>query len=197
MRSEGVKKVSAGYFAAVVFLPIALILLGGVIGYRFFREGGTGAVICFMAPTMLAVLWWFIGPSAIWKTRKKAMEKTLDAHGFTRNQTFLGRGQTVVVDQRQGMVALLFFWNPFTLYCFPASRITDVWAEDGAGGAGFLRGTSQVGFLFRVDGVKVRVNTFISNQRWKMEDPRVLEGISKADMWVQVLERARQGNTGA
>ena len=51
-------------------------------------------------------------------------------------------------------------------------------------------------FLFQVDRVKVRVDTFTSNQRWKMEDPKVLEGISKADLWVQVLSQARQQSTG-
>ena len=68
------------------------------------------------------------------------------------------------------------------------------WAEDGAGGAGFMRGTNRVGFLFLIDNVKVRVNTFTSNQRWKMDDPKILEAISKADMMVQILETAKQAS---
>lgn len=59
-----------------------------------------------------------------------------------------------------------------------------------------MRGTSRVSFLFEVDGVKVRVNTFTSNQRWKMDDPKILEAISKADMMVQVLEAAKQASGG-
>ena len=196
MQSEGVKKVNYVYLLATIFVPIALIVLGGWIGYQFFRDGGTGAVICFMGPTVLAVLWWFFGVTTIWKQKKKKMMKQLDGQGFARNHTFYGRGQTVVVDQQQGKVALLFFWNPFVLYVFPASRISNAWTEDGAGGSGFLRGTSRVSFLFQIDGVKVRVDTFTSNQRWKMEDPKVLEGISKADLWVQVLTQARQQSAG-
>ena len=196
MQAGQIKKMNPIYFVAAVFLPIVLILLMGWIGYRFFHDGGIGAVICFMGPTALSVLWWFIGPSVIWKQRKKKMMKDLDGQGFVRNHTFYGRGQTVVVDQQQGKVALLFFWNPFVLYVFPASRITKTWMADGAGGAGIFRGTSRVSFLLLVDGIKVRVDTFTSNQRWKMEDPKVLEGISKADLWVQVLDQARQQNAG-
>lgn len=196
MSSKPVKKVDHIYLLAAILLPIAIIVLGGFIGYQFFHDGGTGAVICFMGPSALAVAWWLFGPSTIWKTRKKSMEKFLDEQGFERHQTFYGRGQTVIVDMKKGEMALLFFWNPFELYVLPASRIDKVWTEDGAGGVGVLRGTSRVSFLFLVDGLKIRVDTFTSNQRWKMEDPKVLEGISKADRWVQVLEAARQQNAG-
>ena len=55
-----------------------------------------------------------------------------------------------------------------------------------------MRGTSRVSFLFEIDGITIRVNTFISNQRWKLNDEKVLEGISKADLWVQVLDQARE-----
>ena len=55
-----------------------------------------------------------------------------------------------------------------------------------------MRGTNRVSFLFEIDGIKIRVNTFISNQRWKMNDEHVLTGISKADMWGQVLAEAKE-----
>ena len=192
MQSERIKKMSVPYFITAVFFPIVLIVVGGWIGYHFFRDGGTGAVVCFVGPTILSVLWWFVGPSTIWKQKKKKMMKDLDGLDFTKNHTFYGNMQTVVVDLSKGQVALLFFWNPSKLYVRSASCIDHAWTEDGAGGVGFLRGTSRVSFLFQIDGIKVRVNTFTSNQRWKMEDPRVLEGISKADVMVQALDAARQ-----
>ncbi|MDE6281025.1 MAG: hypothetical protein K2M15_04425, partial [Oscillospiraceae bacterium] len=178
----------------VIAVPIAVIALGGLIGNCFFRDGGMGAVVCFMGPTLLSVAWWILGPTSIWNQKKKQMMKQLDSQGFNRNQTFYGSNQTVAVDIRQGKVALLFFWNPFEQYILSAGRITKTWTEDGAGGAGFMRGTSRVGFLFLIDGVKVRVNTFTSNQRWRMDDPKILEAISKADMMVQVLDAAKQAS---
>ena len=60
-----------------------------------------------------------------------------------------------------------------------------------------MRGTSRVSFLFVIDGIKIRVNTFISNQRWKMNDEKVLEGISKADRWVMLLDQVRGQGAGA
>ena len=62
--------------------------------------------------------------------------------------------------------------------------------DDGSGGPGFLNGTSRVSFVFLVDGVKIRVNTFISNRRWRLESDNVLTGISKADVMVEVLNAA-------
>lgn len=196
MNVRSVKKTNMIYLLLTILVPIAVIALGAAIGYFFFYDGGVGAVVCFMCPTILAVAWWILGPATIWSQRKKKMMKELDAQGFTRNQTFYGSNQTVVVDVAQSKVALLFFWNPLQLFVLPASRIAKVWTEDGAGGAGFLRGTSRVSFLFLVDGVKVRVDTFTSNQRWKMDDPKILEAISKADMMIQVLEAAKQSSGG-
>lgn len=191
-----VKKTNFVYLLLTILAPIVFIAVMGLVGYTFFRDGGVGAVVCFMAPAVLSVVWWIFGPSLIWKQKKKAMEKQLDQQGFTRNQTFYGRGQTVIVDIKQGKIALLFFWNPFETFILPANRVTRAWTDDGAAGAGFMRGTSRVSFLFLIDGVQVRVDTFTSNQRWKMNDEHVLTGISKADMWVQVLAAAREAAEG-
>ena len=173
MNQKTVKKINYVYLLLTILLPIALIALLGFVGYKFFPDGGTGAVICFMLPTALSVVWWLFGPSTIWKLRKKAMEQQLDQQGFTRNQTFYGSTHTVVVDIRKGVIALLFFWNPFESFIIPASRVS---------------------FLFLIDGIKLRVDTFTSNQRWKMNDEHVLTGISKADMWVQVLAEAKEAS---
>lgn len=194
MNAKPVKKTNILYLLLTIFVPLLFIGVMGYIGATFFRDGGSGAVVCFMCPTVMAVAWWILGSTTIWNQKKKKMMKELDSQGFNRNQTFYGGNQTVVVDVRQGKVALLFFWNPFEMFVLPASRISKAWTEDGAGGAGFLRGTSRVSFLFLIDNIKVRVNTFTSNQRWKMDDPKILEAVSKADMMVQVLEAAKQAS---
>lgn len=194
MNAKPVKKTNIVYLLLTIFVPLLFIGVMGYIGATFFRDGGAGAVVFLMCPTVVAVAWWILGPTTIWNQKKKKMMKELDAQGFNRNQTFYGGNQTVVVDVQHGKVALLFFWNPFELFVLPAQSVTKAWAEDGAGGAGFMRGTSRVSFLFLIDNVKVRVNTFTSNQRWKMDDPKILEAISKADMMVEVLETAKQAS---
>lgn len=92
-------------------------------------------------------------------------------------------------------MGLVFFWNPFETFVFPASRIEKAWVDDGKHGAGFMAGSSRVSFLFLVDGVKVRVDTFTSNRRWRMDSDYILTGVSKADVVVQSLKEAK-GRSG-
>ena len=192
MKTDHVKKVNYVNLLAYILVPAALAALGLWIGYTFYHDGGVGAVIFDMCVPILAILWWVFGGRIIYSIAKKRMLKKLDEAEIDRRQIFYSDGCVVSMDIRQAKVAMLFFWNPFALYVLPAGRVTRAWTDDGAGGVGILRGTSRVSFLFEVDGVKIRVNTFVSNQRWKLNDDKVLEGISKADLWVQVLEQARQ-----
>lgn len=190
---DQVKKTNYVYLLGYILIPLAMAALCVLVGYLFFKGGGTGAVVCFMGGPAVAILWWIFGGNAIYRLAKKKMLKQLDGAGIDRRQIFYSDSCVVSMDIKQGKIGLLFYWNPFEVQVVPAARVTRAWTDDGAGGAGFLRGTSRVSFLFEVDGIKVRVNTFISNQRWKLNDAKVLEGISKADLWVQVLDQARQG----
>ena len=140
-------------------------------------------------------IWWIFGGRTIYKQNQKKLEKVLNENGFERNHTFYGDGSMIVVDVTNGKIALLFFWNPFENFILPASRITKTWVDDGRSGAGIFEGSGRVSFLFTIDDIKVRVNTFTSNQRWRMDSDYILTGISKADMMVKVLEEARsKGN---
>lgn len=193
---DKVKKTNYVFSLGYVLIPLAVAALSIYIGYRCFPDGGTGAVACFMGGPAAALLWWIFGGSFIYWVAKKRMLKQLDKAGIDRRQIFYSDGCVVSMDMEQNRIGLLFYWNPFVVQVVPASRVTRAWADDGVGGAGFLRGTSRVSFLFEIDGITVRVNTFVSNQRWKMTDNKVLEGISKADLWVQVLEQGRRQGTG-
>ncbi len=46
--------------------------------------------------------------------------------------------------------------------------------------------------FFVVDGVRIRVDTFASNKRWRMDSDYIRTGISKAERMVGVLEDARK-----
>lgn len=64
-------------------------------------------------------------------------------------------------------------------------------------GSGFMEGSSRVSFLFTIDDIKVRVDTFTSNQRFRMDDKHILTGISKADMMVKSIEEAKANSEKA
>lgn len=189
---DRVRKVNCAYLLGYIFIPFAAAALSVFIGWQFFRYIGTGAVVCFIAVPAAAVLWWIFAGNIIYKQGQKRMLRQLDEAGIDRRQIFYSDGCVVSVDMEQGKLGMIFFWNPFDVQVVPAGRVTKAWADDGAFGAGFTRGTSRVSFLFLLNGIKIRVNTFTSNQRWKMNDPKVLEGISKADRWVEVLDVTRQ-----
>lgn len=193
---DKVAKINYAYLLGYILIPLAVAALSIFIGWQSFKDGGTGAVVCFMGGPAVAMLWWIFGGSVIYRLAKKKMLKQLDAAGIDRRQIFYSDDCVVSMDIKQAKIGLLFYWNPFAVQVVSAGRVTRAWADDGAGGAGFMRGTSRVSFLFEIDGIKVRVNTFISNQRWKLNDEKVLEGISKADLWVQVLDQARQQGAG-
>lgn len=192
---EKIQKTNILYLLGYIFVPIIICALGYTLCYLCFRDGGTGAVVTTMVPSILAFIWWVFGGSFIFKRKTKELEQRFTSEGYTRNQTFYGRGKTVVLDIDKGMLGIVFFWNPFKSYIIPASRVQNAWVDDGKMGAGFMEGSSRVSFLFVIDNIKIRVDTFTSNQRFRMDDKHILTGISKADLMVQNINAAK-ANSG-
>ncbi len=192
MNTEPLKKKNMLYLLSYICVPIAVTAVCFLLGYLFFRDGGMGAVILFMVPPALSALWWIFAGKLIFKGKRKKMLQELEGSGFTPNHTFDSDGCTVVVDIVRGKIAMLFFWNPFQSYVLPASRISKIWTDDGKTGVGPLTGSSRVSFLFTVDNIRIRVNTFTSNKRWRMDSDYILTGISKADMMAEALEEAKE-----
>lgn len=188
---DKIKKINVLYLLGYIFGPILITALCYWLSYEFFPKGNM-AVILIMGPSFLSVAWWVFAGRFIFKqTRKKILARFAEEK-FTSDQTFYGRGCTVYIDEKKGKMGLVFFWNPKETYIIPASRVERAWVDDGKSGAGFMAGSSRVSFLFIVDGIKVRVDTFTSNQRWKMDSDYILTGISKADMMVEVIEKAKK-----
>ncbi len=194
---EKIQKINLFYILAYILGPAAVCVLSFMIGYFCFRDGGAGAVIFDMIIPILAVIWWIFGGSYIFKNNTKKLEREFSKAGYKRNHTFYGRGKTVVLDIEQGMLGITFYWNPGQFYILPASRVTKAWTDDGKMGSGFMEGSSRVSFLFTIDDIKVRVDTFTSNQRFRMDDKHILTGISKADMMVKSIEEAKANSEKA
>ncbi len=189
--NEKIQKINIFYLLGYIFIPLLVSALSILLGALCFKDGGTGAVITFMVIPILAVVWWIFGGSFIFRKQTRDLEQKFASEGHKRNHTFYGRGKTVVLDIAKGMMGLVFYWNPGKFYILPASRVRKAWVDDGKMGSGFMEGSSRVSFLFEVDDIKVRVDTFTSNQRFRMDDKHILTGISKADMMVQSIEEAK------
>lgn len=190
MEEKKVKKINVGYLLAYIFIPIIICAICFGISAAFFQKGNM-AVILLMGPSFLSIIWWIFGGKIIYKQAQKKLESKLNENGFERNHTFYANGSMVSVDINKGNIALLFFWNPFESFIVSAKRITNTWVDDGKSGIGIMEGSGRVSFLFTIDDIKIRVNTFTSNTRWRKDSDYILTGISKADMMVKVLEEAR------
>lgn len=189
--NEKIQKTNIVYLLSYIFIPLVVAAFSILIGALCFKDGGTGAVITFMLIPIIAVVWWIFGGSLIFRQQTRELEQKFASEGYRRNHTFYGRGKTVVLDINKGMIGLVFYWNPGKFYILPASRVNKAWVDDGKMGSGFMEGSSRVSFLFTIDDIKVRVDTFTSNQRFRMDDKHILTGISKADMMVQRIEEAK------
>ena len=191
MEQQRIQKVSITYAVLMILIPL-VIMIGLLAASIIYIEGDAGVVV-WSVGLIGGILWFIIGPDQIYKKKKEKKMKELDASGYVRNHTFNADGCTVAVDIAHGKIAMVFKWNPSNCFVVPANRITNVWVDDGK----MLGGTRRVSFLFIVDGVKVRVNTFTSNRSWSMKSNYVLEALSKADMMVEYLQaayRTTQGN---
>lgn len=185
-------KINIVYLLLSILAPIALIAIGLLITKFFFADGGYGAVIFSMGPPLIAFIWYVFGIGLVFKNKYKKFEAELDSNGFNRNQTFYGRGKFVTIDLEKGEIGLVFYWNPFNTYIIPAARVENAWVDDGKSGSGIMQGSSRVSFIFVVDGIKIRVDTFTSNQRQRMDSEYILTGISKADLMVKMLAQAHE-----
>ncbi len=191
MENQKVKKINLVYLLSYIFAPIIICAICFTLSAKFFPAGNM-AVILIMGPSILSFVWWVFAGNFLYKRAQKRLEKELDESGFVKNYIFYGAGWTVAVDIENGKIAMVSFWNPSVSYVLPADRITKTWVDDGKSGFGIFEGSGRVSFLFMIDDVKIRVNTFTSNTRFRMDSEYILTGISKADMMVEVLENARK-----
>ena len=190
-----IKKADPVYTRVYFVVPVLVFAVAAVIGIKF-ELLGTAAVISFFGPVVFAILWYWIGNPLIYKLRKKKLEKELDVMGFVRSYTFYGGSTVTVIDEQNANIALLFRFNPFCPYIFPASRVKKAWTDDGRMGKGFMEGSSQVSFIMLIGRTKIRVYTFTSNRRFTMNSDQILTGISKADLVVEILKNAHDKSKG-
>lgn len=191
MSNGPVRKFNPVYLLAYIFVPMIISSLCIWLAVICFPHGGTGAAILSMTPTLLSIAWWIGGGRFLYKRAKKRMENLLKEKGIQAKHVFYSRGWSIFADVAQGQVGLVSFWNPTKLFLIPASRLEKIWVDDGIGGVGIFKGSGRVSFLLQVDNANVRVDTFISNKRMVPNDSHVLDGISKADTWKEILEAAK------
>lgn len=190
-----VKKADTKYvllIVSIILAPIAVLAACMVISFTVELPDSILIPLIF-GPFLFGFLLYLLS----WKSiKKRNLAKTgeqlseLEKSGFVTNISFNGSCK-VMVDTTQHLIALQFGLNPSCCFVLPADRITKAWVNDGKKGRWFLEGSREVSFLFLVDGVRVKVPTFFSNQRYAMNSKEILTGISKADVMAELLNKVR------
>ncbi len=131
----------------------------------------------------------FTGPIA-----KKTMEKHSKKENFERSSTFITDGSFTVgavvkIDENTGRVAYVSYWNPYEFQMVQAKELTNIKSSYIKAPLG---GTQYVYFEFYYNNRRVRIPTFTASNVYSLQSEAVLEGISKADAFCDLLTNAQK-----
>lgn len=146
-------------------------------------------IVCWI----LGILY-FVGLSSLVtdKLVKKTIEKQAAQNGFANCSRFKSNGATLLIEERTGRIAYVANQNPFVFQVISARDIYDIKSSYKKGPLG---GTGYVYFEFYCNNKRVRIPTFTSNQMYSLKSAYVLEGISKADTYCEILQSAKNNAT--
>lgn len=180
----------------IIYVVVALVLisflLGGVCGL-IFQNG-----IVFFVVTLFALfcgaLGLFLGNINTNKFTQRIMDKTIaenaEANGFYNCSTFTTHNAILIINAEQGRIAYICNLNPTEFQVISAKNITDIKSDHIPAPLG---GTTYVYFQFVYEGVRIRIPTFTAiHCVYSLQSAEVLEGISKADAYVELLQRAKE-----
>lgn len=185
------KKVSGKYILTVL---VILLVISAIIGFgiAFFFDAkeplSAGKMFCILVFFPLVFLYFTAGSFITDHFADKTMEKNSELANFQGYTTFYSAGATIRIEKGTGRIAYVSNMNPFQFQLVSAKDITDIKSDYIKGPLG---GTSYVYFEFNYLGKKVRIPTFTSNNAYSLNSEEVLEGISKADRYAEILENAQ------
>lgn len=148
-----------------------------------------GFIFVFLAVGMIVFSNSFGGRIA-----KKTMERGTQEAGFGVYSTFTSDGSGTIgsvlrIDENTGRIGYVSYQNPYEFQLVLAKDITKIKSSYIKGPFG---GTSYVYFEFYYNNKRTRIPTFTSNSQFHVQSEEVLNGISKADAFCEILENAQK-----
>ncbi|MBR6538022.1 MAG: hypothetical protein IKT67_12575 [Lachnospiraceae bacterium] len=166
-------------------------LLGGLCALIFRSKTVFIAVTIIAAVGSLMYLFIFnIGTNAVTKRiMDKTIAKNAEANGFGRCSTFTTHNAVIKINEQTGKIAYVCNLNPTEFQVISAKDITDIKSDYNKAPMG---GTTNVYFQFVYKGTRICIPTFTAiHCVYSLQSGEVLEGISKADAYAELLERAK------
>ena len=186
---NSVKKTNIVLLLVYLLLPI---VVGIVVAYFTVKPDGEQTVATNM-PMIVVVavvgyfLTFFIVAPLIMMLNKKKFRDVCKENGCNYDDYFFkGQSTLVAVDTNSRKMGLLFKYNPTQPYVVSLDQVTEAKSSNGVNSLS-LGGTREVYFTFRIDGVRIKVRTFLANSTYSLSSPTVMEAITKADYMVNAI----------
>lgn len=182
------------YDAKFIIIELLIMLVIAVIPSSILgiSWGSSAATIIGMTIFFYAVLnlfyWLFLGTIITNRIVMKTEDKYSGEKGYVNCETFYSHSEIFMVDVERGKIAYIANQNPYEFQEVNAAELTD--AKSGYIPAP-LGGTSYVYFEFKCNGKRKRIPTFTSSQPYMLKSGEVLEGLSKADYFCEVINQAK------
>lgn len=168
---------------------MGLIFVGKARLETFAFDYVPGGIILGLFVFFVFMICWLL--SSVNGSPSKSMEKFMDAKskeaGFKEYSTFHSSAGIVRIDGVDGRVAYVAKLNPKEFQVVNAKDLTDIKSDYNKDPLG---GTRYVYFSFSYNGKTLKVPTFTAESTYSMKSSEVLEGISKADMFAEILKNA-------
>ena len=119
---------------------------------------------------------------------KKTLENDEQALTFQNCSTFTTSNAILKIDEENGRIGYIYYLNPTEFVVISAKNITDIKSDYMKGPLG---GTRYVYFQFAYEGKCTKVPTFTSRNMYSLKSAEVMEAISKADTYAELLERTK------
>ncbi len=188
---------------AVKFLLLQVVILvavSTVIGIIVSAALGSGELIAGGLRVMplflfiLALIYFGFANVFTGTIARKTMKKYSKKENFERCSTFITDGSFTIgaivkIDENSGRVAYVSYQNPYEFQMVQAKELTNIKSSYIKAPLG---GTQYVYFEFYYNNKRVRIPTFTSSNVYSLQSQAVLEGISKADAFCDLIINAQK-----
>ena len=194
-RSITMKKFNLKFFAIQVLIILVISLIAGLcVGLDSVSPVATViGMTAFFAFLLSMFYFGLFGHMITDKITKKTEAKYSAERGYTNCETFYSNSEIFKVNVEKGKIAYIANQNPFEFQEVSAADLADVKSGYFPGPLG---GTSYVYFEFKYQNPKKRIATFTSNQAYSLKSGEVMEAMSKADYFCEVINQAKQNAQG-
>lgn len=184
------KKFNLKFLMLQIGIILAISLIVGIcLGIHSVNPVANVIGLTIFAAVILGMFYFLIFARMITDKMATKTERKYSAEkGFSNSETFYSSSEIFKVNVENGKIAYIANQNPLEFQELSASDITDIKTGYVPGPLG---GTSYVYFEFVYQGKRSKIATFKSNQAYSLQSGEVMEAMSKADYFCEILNKAK------